>query len=332
MRPTDGCAALVCDLDGVVYRGAHPVPHAVEVLAHLDLPVIYSTNNASRPPQLVAAHLRELGLPADAARVVTSSMAGAHAIAVRLPPAARVLAVGGPGVDEALRAEGLSVVSPGEPGAVKGVLQGYGADVTATDLAEAAYAVQSGAVWVATNTDRTLPTDRGTAPGNGTLVAAVGAACARQPDLVAGKPHAPLYRLCAELTGLGIRDLLAVGDRLDTDIAGAAAVGMASALVLTGVDDLTSLAMAPAGMRPTYLLADLRGLEHDYAAPTENDRWWTCGGDRRRLVDGCWRVATQGAAVDSARAAVAAVQAARDAGLLAAEDVPPLMSQLPRWQ
>ncbi len=121
--------AVVCDLDGVVYRGPTAVPHAVEVLGALEVPVIYATNNASRSPDDVAAHLRELGLRCSADAVATSSQAGAWLLGERLPAGAAVLAVGGAGVAQALAEAGLRAVLPAEAAdgaVVQAVLQGYG--------------------------------------------------------------------------------------------------------------------------------------------------------------------------------------------------------------
>ena len=258
-------AAVVCDLDGVVYRGPTAVPHAVEVLGALENPVLYATNNASRSPDEVATHLRDLGLECTPDAVATSSQAGAWLLTQRLAPGSPVLAVGGAGVATALREAGLRPVLPVDSARdrVDAVLQGYGATVTAGDLAEAAYAVEGGATWVATNTDGTLPTDRGVAPGNGSLVAAVERAVGHPPHLVAGKPKPPLYLLCAQRLDLPADRLLAVGDRLDTDIEGAVAAGMDSLLVLTGVDDLRACLEAPPHRRPTWVATDLRALLAD---------------------------------------------------------------------
>ena len=329
-------AAVVCDLDGVVYRGPEAVDHAVGALSALAVPIIYATNNASRPPEEVAAHLTDLGLHVTGRDVATSSQAGAEELSAQLPHGAKILAVGGAGVREALQAKGFRVVDPAQvrddpTQRVAGVLQGYGANVTAADLAEAAYAVAAGAMWVATNTDGTLPTHRGTAPGNGTLVAAVRRAVNRDP-VVVGKPEAPLYHLCAGRLGLPTRRLLAVGDRLDTDIAGAVSAGMDSVLVLTGVDSVTSLATAPRALRPTYLVEDLRALEVGYEAAETDYSWWACGDDRRRVVDGAWDVARQGSALQAARAGIAALHQGLDDGDLDVEDVRRLVRDLDDWQ
>ena len=329
-------AAVVCDLDGVVYRGPDAVEHAVGALSALPVPIVYATNNASRPPEEVAAHLTDLGLHASGRDVATSSQAGAEELAAHLPHGARVLAVGGVGVREALQAKGFRVLEPARlrddpTQRVAGVLQGYGPNVTAADLAEAAYAVTAGAMWVATNTDGTLPTHRGTAPGNGTLVAAVRRAVGRDP-VVVGKPEAPLYHLCAGRLGMSARRMLAVGDRLDTDIAGAVKAGMDSVLVLTGVDSVSSLATAPPELRPTFLVEDLRALELEYE-PAETDySWWVCGSDRRRVVDGRWDVAHRGTALEAARAGIAALHQGLDDGDLDAETVRRLVRDLDDWQ
>jgi HAD superfamily hydrolase (TIGR01450 family) len=329
-------AGIVCDLDGVVYRGPEAVGHAVEALSTLAAPVVYATNNASRPPAEVAEHLAGLGLTVSHAEVVTSSQAGARELADRFPLGATVLAVGGSGVADALRDNGFRVDPPRQSRAAAGakpdaVLQGYGAEVTAADLAEAAYAVSAGAAWVVTNTDATLPTNRGTAPGNGTLVDAVRRATGVEPTVV-GKPHAPLYQLCASRLGLDVRAVLAVGDRLSTDIAGASEAGMDSVLVLTGVDSVTSLASAEPPLRPTFVVEDLRSLTEPYAAPGSGDGWWSCGGERRRLVRDGWEVAAQGSAIESARAALAAVHEALDRGDIDTAAAGALLSDLDRWQ
>lgn len=285
-------AGVVCDLDGVVYRGPAAVPGAVEALSAVESPVLYATNNASRPPADVAAHLEDLGLRCAPEQVATSSEAAAWVLGEHVPAGSAVLAVGGPGVATALAAAGFAPVLPAEASgrAVAAVVQGYGPGVTASDLGEAAYAIEGGARWVATNTDGTLPTDRGVAPGNGSLVAAVARAVGHEPHVVAGKPEAPLYLLCAERVGVEVSRLLAVGDRLDTDIEGAHRAGMDSLLVLTGVDDLDAVMAASAGRRPTFVAPDLRCLHLD---PDDGDG---------------------GPSVGALSAAVAAVHSALDEG------------------
>lgn len=315
---TEGVAAdvagLVCDLDGVVYAGAEAVPHAIEGLRAAGLPVVYATNNASRRPAEVAEHLRRLGLDLVDDDVVTSSVAGARWLAERLPAGARVMAVGGDGVTAALQASGLVAVAPGT-GACVAVLQGYGPEVTARDLGEAAVAIQSGARWVATNDDLTLPTERGQMPGNGSLVGAVRHAVAVDPEVI-GKPHAPMYHLAAQRLGVPPERVLAIGDRLETDIAGGTASGTPTALVLTGVHGVLDAAAAPPALRPDLVLRDLRDLVVPYPAAVVDDGWSIRGRARARVHDG--ELVTEGDGIDLARACLDALWSAQDAGELSA--------------
>lgn len=261
---------IVCDLDGVVYRGPEPVPGAVETLnavVESGVPVTFATNNAARTPDTVGEHLRRLGLQGGGWSVVTSSQAAAAYLARLLPADAAVLAVGGDGVAHALAEAGFTPLRPPDLGPdtrVAAVVQGLGTDVTWRDLAEAAFAVQRGATWVATNTDPTIPTSRGAAPGNGTLVAAVRAATAAEPH-VTGKPGPALFELARSRLGVPAARTLVVGDRLDTDVRGARAAGLDSLLVLSGTCGLRDLVFCPEAARPTYVAPDLRGLLHPAA-------------------------------------------------------------------
>ena len=304
---------VVCDLDGVVYRGPAAVPGAVAALTALAIPVVYATNNASRPPEAVAEHLRELGLAAGPETVVNSSMAGAAELAASLPAGSTVLAVGGAGVALALAEAGLSPVTHArEP--VAAVLQGFGPEVRAADLAEAAYAIAGGARWVATNVDLTLPTDRGIAPGNGSLVRCVELATGQTPHVV-GKPEAPLYLMSCQVLGLDPSQVLAVGDRLETDISGAYAAGMASALVLTGVHGVRDAAIAPVPERPTFVISDLGELASPYAAVTRQEGGFACGNTRVRVTGGHLEIDAGANArpIESVRAGLAAIWSAIDA-------------------
>ncbi len=271
--PGDSLAAqyrgLVCDLDGTVYLGKAPVRYAVDALNAVrdaGIGIIYSTNNASRPPEEVAEQLTRMGLTVADTDVVTSSQAGAAWLTRLVAPGSAVLAVGGEGVALALSRAGFTVVRPDQARAgvsVDGVLQGLGTQVTWEDLAEAAYAVEQGLPWVATNTDRTIPTERGVAPGNGTLIGAVRIASRRDP-IVVGKPETPLYELAADVLGTGPAETLAVGDRLDTDITGGNRADMPTLYVMTGVSRPRDVALADGEVRPRFLCVDLRGLHEPY--------------------------------------------------------------------
>jgi len=286
----------VLDLDGVVYVGAQAVPGAVDALdraRNAGMKVAFVTNNAARTPEAVAEQLRRLGVRADADDVVTSAQAAAHLVTDLVPAGSRVFLLGGDGLEQALVERGLDpVTSPDAP--VAAVVQGFAPDMPWRRVVDGAILVKDGLPWVASNTDLTIPTERGLGPGNGTLVDLVARFSGRRPD-VAGKPGAALFEETLERVG-GERPLF-VGDRLDTDIAGAVGVGWDSLLVMTGVTDLEALVCARPEQRPTYLGADL-GVLLEPQPPVEPGDGAACvtrvGGWTARVEGGCVRVTGDG--------------------------------------
>jgi len=293
------------DLDGVVYAGGEAVPHAVASLetarAH-GMRLAYVTNNASRTPRTVAEHLSRLGVPADEEDVITSAQAVARLIAEQVPAGSRVLAVGGEGLLTALRERGLEPVASADDDPAAAV-QGYGPDLRWSDLAEMAYAVNRGVPWFASNTDLTIPSGRGIAPGNGAAVAAVRFATGGSPQ-VAGKPLPPMHR--ETILRTGARRALVVGDRLDTDIEGAFAGGVDSLLVLTGVTGPAALLAAEPRHRPTYVGRDLRDLLVPQPSVGRGGSTATCGGWTASAAGGALVLDGDGEAIDGLRALCAA--------------------------
>jgi glycerol-1-phosphatase len=281
------------DLDGVVYRGRDAVPHAVSALlaaAEQGMRLAYVTNNASRTPETVAEHLNDLGVPAAPAEVVTSAQAAARMAHACVGDGGRALVIGGEGLMAAVREQGLKPVASADD-MPDIVVQGYSPDLGWKDLAEATYAVRRGVSWIATNTDTTVPTSRGIAPGNGTLVAAVAAASGVIPQ-VAGKPELPLHR--ESILRSGATRPLIVGDRLDTDIEGAVNAGVDSLLVMTGVTGLNELVRAKPGARPTYVAAGLEGLGTSHEVPQTRDGACRLNGWSATVEDGVLGVHGEG--------------------------------------
>ena len=254
-----GYDALLLDLDGTVYRGKEVVPGAPEAVsaAHrAQVAVRYVTNNASRGPEAVSDQLTSLGIPAKPGEVSTSAQAAASVLADRLPAGSEVLILGTDALSAEVRDRGLRATTKAGP-EVAAVVQGLSQDLGWRDLAEACIAIRAGALWVASNVDPTLPTDRGELPGNGSMVAALRTATGVEP-VVAGKPARPLMDEAIAAAG-GSRPLV-VGDRLDTDIAGATAVGVDALVVLSGVSTPAAILAAIPAERAQYLAADLGGV------------------------------------------------------------------------
>jgi glycerol-1-phosphatase len=263
-----GVDVVLADLDGVVYKGADAIPFAVESLnraVESGVRVGYITNNASRTDASVAEHLSGLGLTVSADDVVTSPQAAVRLLVDLVPAGSTILVVGGDGLTTEVEKAGL-VVTRSALDSPAAVIQGFAPHVGWEQLAEAAFALHApagtdGIPWVATNTDWTIPVARGIAPGNGTLVSAVHTAVGRLP-IVAGKPEVPMFTLAVER--FAAANAIVIGDRLDTDILGANRAGIASVLVLTGIDKAKQVLAAEKDQRPTYIVGDLRELHEPY--------------------------------------------------------------------
>jgi len=311
--PLTGRDTVLADLDGVVYAGPTAVPYAVDSLNRVaeSMRLGYITNNASRTDASVAGHLSGLGLTVAPDDVVTSPQAAMRLLTTMVPAPATILIVGGEGLVVEAEKAGYTVTRSAEDSPAA-VVQGFSPDVAWTDLAEAAFALkvpedEGGIPWISTNTDWTIPRERGVAPGNGTLVSAVHTAIGRL-STVAGKPETPIFE--EAIARFGAQRPLFLGDRLDTDVMGAVRAGIDSALVLTGIDRPKHVLAAPKGSRPDYILADLRDLHEPYPEIVEKDGVFTVNGASVRIVNADVQILSEGTAqIDLLRAGAAAIWA-----------------------
>ncbi|WP_147471054.1 HAD-IIA family hydrolase [Varibaculum vaginae] len=315
--------ALLIDLDGVCYAGSRDIPNAAAGLSaarESGIKFQFLTNNASRTPEEVVEKLKGHGIVANPAEVMTAAIDTVEILAQKIEPASKVLVIGTQALVDTVSNAGFEVVSKASEHPVA-VIQGYGPEVGWRQLSEAAYAINDGALFMATNLDATLPTEHGFALGNGSLVAAVEHATGQKP-FAGGKPFAGIYRKAA--AHAGATKPLAVGDRLDTDIAGAVAADMLCMHVLTGVSDAKAVALAYPERRPSYLGLDLTDLMRVHPGPVHQPTGaWTSGESAAFLVAEDGRVMRDEEPVDNGqvlsledyRALVAAVWDARDRGV-----------------
>ena len=252
--------ALFIDLDGVVYRGDHAIAAAVLALPEirrLGPSIQFLTNNSARTPLQVAEKLRGLGVQADPEEILTSALATAALLRREGSDGKSAFVIGELGVREALQQVGIRLVD-GEPDRTDLVVIGWDRAVDYAKLRTASLLVERGARLVATNADASYPAPDGLWPGAGALLAAVTTTTGADPTVV-GKPSAPLFQAAAEAAGSA--HPLVVGDRIDTDVGGAGAMGWDSLLVLSGAGRAADLL----GSRslPTHLGQDLSALLED---------------------------------------------------------------------
>ena len=247
---------LLFDLDGTVWEGGRALENAVPSIVEAGVKPFYITNNASRPSSLVAEMLAKIGLECSSDEIITSAEAALELARPFLNDGDAVLVLGAPSFKELVTGAGYRVVSSADDSPVA-VLQGHSPETGWQELSEAALAIRNGAVYLASNLDTSLPMERGLMVGNGSMVAAVASATGVVPE-AAGKPEPAMFHQAVSLSGA--KKALAVGDRLDTDIAGGNRAGMDTLQVLTGVSGPYALLKAQPEERPTFIADDLRGL------------------------------------------------------------------------
>ena len=268
---------LLVDLDGVVYRGADPVPGVAELLADRAArgdDIVYVTNNSMHYRADYVTRLGGMGCPVSADRVVSSSRATALHIQRHETGIRRVLAVGASGLERELRDVGLDVVTVGHAatrmhqegidgwaaaGAPDVVVTGLDPALTYLRLAAAADCIREGARFIATNRDPVYPTERGLRPGAGALAAALEATTGVTP-LSIGKPEPHLFEMAAEAVGRQPAEAIVIGDAIGTDLAGAKAVGARCILTLTGITTRDEVDALPADRRPDQVAANAEEL------------------------------------------------------------------------
>ncbi|GBD19066.1 Acid sugar phosphatase [bacterium HR27] len=248
---------IAFDMDGVLYRGEQPLPAAAELVAELEkrgIGFVMVTNNATKTPEEYAAKLARMGMTVPAERIVTSAIATRDWMRQRYEPGTTVYVLGMAALQQAIY-DGGYFLPAGRDAQV--VVNGADFTLTYEKLKIATLAIRAGADWIATNADRTFPSEEGLIPGSGAIVAALQAATDRAP-IVIGKPEPAMVLRAADLLGVPPDQLLVVGDRLDTDILAGQRAGSLTALVLTGVSTLTDVRAS--AVQPDIVLDDLHVL------------------------------------------------------------------------
>ncbi len=256
---------FILDLDGTIYSGQRPIPHAaafVQTLQERGWPYVFATNNSSRTPEQVVEHLRHVtGIPAETHQVLSTAQAAARYVS-ELNVGKSVYMIGETGLRQALMGAGFQLVDEEDCiSNVDFVIQGIDRSFHYNKLATAVRYIQSGATFVLTNPDHLLPADGEFYPGAGSIGASIQAASGQIPIII-GKPSPIMMRYAADRIGLPHNHIWAVGDNIRTDIGGGAAAGCRTALVLTGLatrDNLQSQIEA-AGIIPDLVSDNLTEL------------------------------------------------------------------------
>lgn len=256
MRLLESVRNVLLDVDGVLCEGDHPLPGAIHFLNFLDgqnIDYACVTNSAALTPEQRAAKLNAQGFSIPSSRIITSALAARKYLDSQVEAGTRIFAIGMEGLRDALFGDGTYTETADLP---EVVVVSHDEHLTYNMCSVAAQALQNGALFIATNPDVTIPSPGGLIPETGALIAYLEAATGVRARVV-GKPQPELFHYALQQSGAS-GSTLVIGDRLDTDIAGAHAAGLEGVLVLTGV---TSKQMLSASAhQPDAVFDDLPSL------------------------------------------------------------------------
>lgn len=249
--------AIITDMDGVLWRGPQPLPGIsafFDLLFRRDLDFALATNNSSRTRQDYVDKLASMGVSGIQPRhIVTSGTATVSFLKSQYPAGARVYVVGGDGLKRMLTEAGYELVAAG----AEAVVCGIDFDLTYEKARTAALLIRAGARFIGTNPDPSFPTPEGLVPGAGSIIALIEAATDQKATVI-GKPERGMFDEALRLLGSRADETLMIGDRIGTDIAGARALGIKTALVMTGVE--TEESLRASAVQPDLVFAGLPEL------------------------------------------------------------------------
>lgn len=236
--PLASLDALVCDLDGVIYRGSRVIPGAPEAIAAIrerGIKVVFATNNATHTLEAYRSRLAAIGIETAPDEIVTSAIVTVEEIERRGWAGGSVYLVGGDGIRARCIEAGFRLADGEGARDADVVIVSGTPQLTYDHLRTAAFAVRNGAKLLATNADPTFPAPDGLWPGAGAVVAAIEVASGGTAEVL-GKPHRPMMEAIERRLPHDAR-VGVIGDQPGTDLSGARRMGWATILVLSGVTD-----------------------------------------------------------------------------------------------
>jgi 4-nitrophenyl phosphatase len=252
---------VILDMDGVLWKDTTPIGDLARIFGRMQsigLKVVLATNNATMTVDQYLKKLAGFGVALEPWQIITSSDAIATTLLREIPSKGAVYVLGENGVISALCEAGFTTITdPDDERPVVAVVAGIDRTLSYQKLRRAMFHIRLGARFYGTNPDPTFPTPAGLVPGAGSILAALRTASEVSP-IVIGKPSPYMFGLCAQRMQIPMPEILVVGDRLETDIAGGQAVSARTALVLSGVSTREQAALWQP--KPDLIVQDIATL------------------------------------------------------------------------
>lgn len=259
MHPSSRLAQTRCfllDMDGTFYLGRKLLPGALELIDlfhQRSIPFLFLTNNSSRTRAEYATKLRGFGLDLPEEQFFTSGEATAITLK-KQKPGASLYVVGTPALEREFAAHGFTLTSTGRPDFA---VLGFDTTLTYEKIWRLCDLIVAGVPYIATHPDVNCPTETGFMPDIGAMMAMIETSTGKKPDLIVGKPYAPIVEALTEKLNMPVESLCMVGDRLYTDIA-LGKTGLTTVLVLSGETLPEDVPASP--FQPDYVMANLAEL------------------------------------------------------------------------
>ena len=227
--------ALFLDMDGVLWTNNAPIGNLEQVFADIrkaGLIPLFGSNNGMRDPVELCEKLAQFGVQVKPEQFFTSGIATIYKLRKDFPDGLNLYVFGSESIKTLLSENGFRLVEEN----ADAVLVSYTYDISYEKISRAMIEIsEHHAKFYATNTDRTFITENGWRPGVGAMVSAI-EACTDQKPIVIGKPNTVMIEMACKAYGLAPDEIIAVGDRYETDIRGGISFGARTALVLTGYE------------------------------------------------------------------------------------------------
>jgi 4-nitrophenyl phosphatase len=255
---------LIMDMDGVLWHGEKPVPGLAsffKMIRRRQIDYILATNNATKTPEQYANKLDRFGVEVPADRILTSAEATAGYLRKTYPAGRSAYVIGEMGLHKAMESQGYRILDEeiDDLASIRAdvVVVGMSRHVCYRHLAIANHLINNGATFIGTNPDVTFPSEIGRMPGAGSILAFLETASGISPKVI-GKPNSTMFLEAIQRLAGSIGNTVMVGDRMNTDIAGAHSVGLRTVLLMSGIATREDLKNSK--IEPDWVFEDLRSF------------------------------------------------------------------------
>ncbi len=252
--------SFICDMDGVIYKGKNLINGAdsfIHKLISSNAKFLFLTNNSEQSAQELKEKLNKLGISGlTENNFITSAIATAEFLKSQ-EKNKKVFVIGGSAIEEEIQKAGF-ILTDGTDDEAFYVIVGKTKNFNYEMLKKACNLITKGAKFIATNPDIIDPIETGFEPACGSILASIESATNKKAYII-GKPNALMMQMAKRKLEESSKNLVMIGDRMDTDIIAGMEAGMTTCLVLSGVS--TKNTINNFAYKPDYVFEDVSKID-----------------------------------------------------------------------